>query len=388
MVADNVKSVTRVFQVLECFEEERRPLTATTVARALSYPQSSTQAVLKTMVNVGYLTYDSRIRAYFPTPKVLLKTSWLRDSNSILLDAMEDLRDMTGETVTLCSYRNTDMQIVQLVQGKHPISLTLQPGDRIDLFTSTVGHAFLADQTDELVERLIKRRQKLAARKQARAIKPSEVRKAVEAVRSRGVAVGYGLVLSGVGAIAAAIRCPVSGASYVLCVGGPEARLAAQENQIVDALHHVVDSRGYPPHGFLESTVRPGLERITRRFEAFFEDELRDVGISAKESQVIGLLLARGPLDAKQLVTLGLVAGSSLDKTLESLSTKRLITKDTAHYSLTARGRKLASSLSEKLRSYRVNALGHIDAAEAQELQRTLDRLSEWIRSAAPANPQ
>ena len=295
---------------------------------------------------------------------------------------------MTGETVTLCSYRNTDMQIVQLVQGKHPISLTLQPGDRIDLFTSTVGHAFLADQTDEMVERLIKRRQKLVARKLARAIKPREVRETVKAVRARGVAVGYGLVLNGVGAIAAAIRCPVSGASYVLCVGGPDARLAEQESQIVEALQHVIDTRGYPPHGFLDSTLRPGLERITRRFEAYFDDELREAGISSKEAQVLGLLLRRGALDAEQIANIGLDAGSSLEETLGSLTTKNLITENQAHYSLTARGRALASRLSKKLRSYRVNVLGPIDASEAQELQRTLDRLSEWIRSASAAEPQ
>ncbi len=388
MINDNVKSVTRVFEILECFEQERRPLSATTIARALSYPQSSTQAALKTIVSAGYLTYDSQVRAYFPTPKILLKTSWLADTNSSLLDAMEELRNMTGETVTLSCYRNTDMQVVQLILGSHPIALTLNPGDRIPLFTSAVGLAFLADQTDALIKRLIRRARKLAARNSAPAIEPAVVKDAVKAVRERGAAVGYGLVLEGVGAIAGAIRCPISGATYVLSVGGPDTRIAERENEIVKALCCVVESRAYPPQGFLESTVRPGLERITRKFEAYFENELRDVGITSKESQVIGLLLTRGEIDAPQIANLSLISGSALDETLGSLTTKNLIINNQAHYSLTAPGRTLASSLAEKLRSYRAHALGPIAPSEAEALQRTLERLSRWIAAASPAMPQ
>ncbi len=147
----------------------------------------------------------------------------------------------------------------------------------------------------------------------------------------------------------------------------------------------IVDSPDHPPEGFLDSTVRPALERITRRFEAYFDNELRDAGINSKESRVIGLLLASDALEAEQIANLTLVSGSSLIETLESLTTKGLITKNQARYSLTARGATLASSLSEKLRSYRANTLGPIADSEAQDLQRTLDRLSGWIKAASSA---
>ncbi len=145
----------------------------------------------------------------------------------------------------------------------------------------------------------------------------------------------------------------------------------------------LVESHGQAPEGFLDSMVRPGLERITRRFEAYFDNELRDAGINSKESRVIGLLLARGALDAEQIANLTLVSGSSLNETFGSLTTKDLITKDQARYSLTASGRTLASKLSEKLHSFKANALGPIAASEAEELQRMLDRLSGWIKAAS-----
>ncbi len=145
----------------------------------------------------------------------------------------------------------------------------------------------------------------------------------------------------------------------------------------------VAQSREGLQAGFLDSAVRPGLESITRRFEACFDDELRDAGINSKESQVLGLLLSRGALDAEAIANVTLVSGSSLDEALESLTAKELIVRERAKLCLTERGRVLAETWSDRLRSYKANALGSIAPAEAAALQRMLDRLSEWIRVAS-----
>ncbi len=145
----------------------------------------------------------------------------------------------------------------------------------------------------------------------------------------------------------------------------------------------VAHSRDHLKKGFLDSTVRPGLESITRRFEDYFDIELRDAGINSKESQVIGLLLSRGALDAEGIANLTLISGSSLEETLESSKVKDLIAMNQGHYGLTASGRMLASSWSDRLRSYKASALGPIAPAEAEALQRMLDRLSDWIKAAS-----
>jgi flavin reductase (DIM6/NTAB) family NADH-FMN oxidoreductase RutF/DNA-binding MarR family transcriptional regulator len=139
--------------------------------------------------------------------------------------------------------------------------------------------------------------------------------------------------------------------------------------------------------GFLDSTVRPALEGITRRFESFFDEELREAGISSKESQVLGLLLSRGALDTEEIANLTLVSGSFLEETLDSLKEKDLIARDGGGCALTTSGRTLASSWFDRLRSYRAQALGPIAPAEAEALQRTLDRLSEWIKAASAGSP-
>src|SRR6185312_9907237 len=80
MNASVVKSAGRVFEVLELFDAERQAMTATSIARALKYPASSTVALLKSMVSLGYLAYDPNERTYFPTIQLAVISRWLEDS--------------------------------------------------------------------------------------------------------------------------------------------------------------------------------------------------------------------------------------------------------------------------------------------------------------------
>ncbi len=143
---------------------------------------------------------------------------------------------------------------------------------------------------------------------------------------------------------------------------------------------------GDPRHtGFLESTVRPSLERMTLRFDSLFDGELHDAGIDSRESRVIGLLLSRGGLASEQIANLSLLSGSALGETLESLRQKGLVTSDNGTHGLTEAGASLASSLGEKLREFRSDALGPLDRSEAAELKRMLERLTQWIDAAETA---
>ena len=63
----------------------------------------------------------------------------------------------------------------------------------------------------------------------------------------------------------------------------------------------VAPSRDNLGQGFLDTTVRPALAGISRRFESFFDEELREAGISSRDAQVLGLLLSRDALNSEQI---------------------------------------------------------------------------------------
>lgn len=145
----------------------------------------------------------------------------------------------------------------------------------------------------------------------------------------------------------------------------------------------VAQSRDRIDAGFLDATVRPALEGITRKFESFFDDELKDSGITSRESQILGLILSNGPMSSEAIANQTLVSGSFLQETLESLLSKELIGADLSIYHLTDSGRQLAAEWLGRLRAYKERALGPIALEEAERLQRTLSRLSEWISAAS-----
>ena len=71
-----IKSARRVFEIMEFFDRERRPLGLKSICKTLDYPVSSGAAMLKSLVSVGYLEYDR---------KTQVARCWRRGAESSML---------------------------------------------------------------------------------------------------------------------------------------------------------------------------------------------------------------------------------------------------------------------------------------------------------------
>ena len=67
----DVKTASRVLDVLNLFADERRPLTYSEMARLLEIPLSSCHGLLKTMVAHGFLYDFGSRQGYYPTQRLL-----------------------------------------------------------------------------------------------------------------------------------------------------------------------------------------------------------------------------------------------------------------------------------------------------------------------------
>src|SRR5271170_5555942 len=72
-----VKSAARVLAILEYFDDVQRSSTITEISEELGYPQSSTSALMRSLVSLGYLNYDRHARTFVPSTRVALLGSWL-----------------------------------------------------------------------------------------------------------------------------------------------------------------------------------------------------------------------------------------------------------------------------------------------------------------------
>jgi DNA-binding IclR family transcriptional regulator len=231
-----VKSAGRVLEILEFFDEIRREATEAEIASKLAYPQSSTSALLKSLVQLGYLDYDVGTRTYLPSPRVALLGTWLdagpvRDGSLIRL--LEEIAQATGDTVILAARNGIYSQYIHVIQARSRMRFLVPTGSRRLAVWSATGFALLGGTTDEEVRALTRRTNAELAEPQP--IDPRKVLANVRALREQGYFFSRGLVTPGAGSIAMPLPRGIDRRDRPLAVGvsGALDEFVRREDEIV-----------------------------------------------------------------------------------------------------------------------------------------------------------
>lgn len=239
---DNVvKSVGRVLGVLELFEKHRAPLNATQICNYLNLPKSSANALLKSLVQLGYLSLESPSKNYFPTLSLTKLGEWLPGAlfgSGEILNALQELNSQTQETVTLSAPNGLSMQFITVLPGTFPISLNVREGARVPLFGTGVGIAQLSTRSDEEIAKLAQQANRGAGAKKR--VDLAQTMEYVNEARANGFAEAYDRVLPDTGAIAMALPTGAFNRSLVIAVGGPWERIKSREQQLVRGMRRAL----------------------------------------------------------------------------------------------------------------------------------------------------
>jgi DNA-binding IclR family transcriptional regulator len=230
-----VKSVGRVFEVLELFERERSPLTAVSIARQLGYPPSSAITVLKSMMRLGYLHFDDHSKTYSPTVRLGFLTKWIDErviGEAQLLSVLDEVVAETGETAAICCENDLQMQYLRIRVSPQTISFNISEGRVVPIFGSVIGLTSLSTRTDAEVVRIAERVHR--GREGRFDIQRELVR--IRRFRSLGYGVGYDVFTRGLGILAWALRPREAAQRLVISVGGPTPRVRAAEVKLVKAV--------------------------------------------------------------------------------------------------------------------------------------------------------
>ncbi len=251
-----VKSAGRAFEVLELFRSERRQLTAAEIGQALGYPKSSTNALLKSLVSLGYLVLQPRTLRYFPSLSVTRLGDWVPAAVLGAGDAfaiISEVHAATMETVTLSVQNDLSVNFLKVLPGTFPISLSMTEGFVAPLFTTAVGTAILSQLSDEEIAALAQRA-RTRARRRADRVDLDAVLKVVRETRQLGFAVLYDAVFPDTGAIAVPFPSQVEGFPMAIGVGGLRDRMRRNERAILKAIkgamsRHMGATRARPRAG-------------------------------------------------------------------------------------------------------------------------------------------
>lgn len=232
-----VKSVGRAFEVLECFARLRAPLSAVEIGRRLGYPASSTVAILKSMVLLGYLGFDRTSRTYFPTIRLALISNWI--DNAIIGDGqlgllVEELRTETGETVVVAAQNDLNAQYLLSLPGIFPIMFNAPAGSLRPLCRSGAGWALLSVKPEAAVRSIVQRLNRGLSISQK--IDANALLDLLAEVRRQGYAASYGNVVAGSGIVAMVLPTRERERPLAIGVGGPVERLQKNEAKIVKTM--------------------------------------------------------------------------------------------------------------------------------------------------------
>jgi DNA-binding IclR family transcriptional regulator len=142
---------------MEYLGHARKPLRAIEISKALGMSPSTTDQLLKTMVDCAHLLFEAQTKTYRPSPRLVGLGCWVVDTygaDERLRRLLRDVHSVTGFIVTLTTPNDLDMQILDLVTPPGPGT---ERGLRISVFGSVIGSAYLATLGEDEIARLADR---------------------------------------------------------------------------------------------------------------------------------------------------------------------------------------------------------------------------------------
>jgi len=198
-----VKSAGRVLDLLEFFDDARRPATVMEIARSLGIPQSSTSALLQNLVLRGYCDFDPTTRRYMPTVRVMLLGSWLDApvfEDGAVIRILSQLGARSGEHILLTMLSGMFVRHIYSIPARRSGRHYIRPGTIRPLGRSGAGNLFLATRPDKQIESLVRRLNAYEPNPVFR-IDLATLMAEIALIRQRGYSIALDKVTSGVGGV-------------------------------------------------------------------------------------------------------------------------------------------------------------------------------------------
>ncbi|HEV2611913.1 MAG TPA: helix-turn-helix domain-containing protein [Noviherbaspirillum sp.] len=238
-----VKSAARAIQVLEFFDTVRRASPVAEVADHFGWPHSSTSALMRSLVSLGYLHFDAGARTYIPSMRVALLGDWLHGpmlSHGKLSQLLEQLNHATGETVVLAAQNGLHSQYLRVLQGTNTLRMHLQIGTLRPLLSSGTGRMLLTQMDDGTIRKLT-RKFNLAS-DAAHPVNAEELLRQVAEDRERGYAVSMNQVTPHATLIAMLLPTRPTEKPLAIGIAGLTDRLIANERKYVRTMQEAINA--------------------------------------------------------------------------------------------------------------------------------------------------
>ena len=146
-----VKSAMRTVALLDFFARQGGMYSLTAIQQELGYPKSSLYALLRTLVQLGWVETDPTGTLYRIGMRALLVGASYIDGDPVVgmaHETLEWLAEATGETVHFGRLDDVDVVDLSSRPSRHDLRPVVRVGRRMPAHSTSLGKALLADRPD------------------------------------------------------------------------------------------------------------------------------------------------------------------------------------------------------------------------------------------------
>lgn len=237
MAKEQVSSILRALQILECFMEGDTEWTLKALVERLGLPTTTVYRQVSTLAERQYLEQDPVRKSYRPGPRLLLLSSAILGRSDLRRTArpeLERLSEALQETINLSVLLEHDIFYLDKVETHRSIVCNTQVGSRAPAYATSAGKAMLSCQSDACIEEYCRWMAGAARPLTERTITdPARLREELAFARLHGYAIDDGEIEEGLICVAAPICDMNHRAVGAVSVSGPDYRMQADQELMI-----------------------------------------------------------------------------------------------------------------------------------------------------------
>jgi DNA-binding IclR family transcriptional regulator len=234
------KIVGRTLDFLEIFADQKRPLSASEIARLLDIPASSCHDVLQALQERGYLYEISPRGGYYPTLRIYDIAKTISDYDPVVLRTdvlLRALRDKVDESVLLSKVSGLQATYLLSFEPSHPLRFLATVGENVrSLHATSAGKALLGSLGEAAFAAFLKSAN-LAALTPRTITSKSVLRAEIAAGNQRGWFLNREESQEGVTTLSA--RFVWTSQVYIITVAGPTSRVESKIEKSAELMTNI-----------------------------------------------------------------------------------------------------------------------------------------------------
>lgn len=227
---DKPKTMQRMIAILDCFSGDQPELGVREIARQINFSRSTTGRLLQAMKDLNLLQQNPNTLAYSLGGKVLawagIYLSHL-DVRDVALPAIEELHELSGETVSLYVLEGNERVCVERLESNQNVRVVARVGRRIPLYAGSAGKVFLAFMPLERCKTILRENPPKPIT-EFTITDRAQLMDELDKIRQQGYAISYGEWVTDAAGVAAPVLGSRGEIAAVVTISGPIARFTPE----------------------------------------------------------------------------------------------------------------------------------------------------------------